>query len=42
MARGNTLKSIALVAGLISVLGVAVYPVIIHPRLYPDKYSMSN
>lgn len=39
MAQGGMIKSIAVVAGLISLLGIAVYPVVIDPKLNPEKYS---
>lgn len=35
----GTLRSVALVGGFIAVLGLAIYPVIIDPKLHPEKYS---
>lgn len=35
----NRTRSIALIAGLTALIGCAVYPVIIHPKLFPEKYS---
>ena len=32
-------KSTALIVGLFSLLGCAVYPVVIHPKFHPEKYS---
>ena len=37
--RTGVIKSIALVAGFVSVLGIAIYPIIIDPKLHPEKYS---
>ena len=39
MMSSGTLRSVALVGGFIAVLGLAIYPVIIDPKLHPEKYS---
>ena len=36
--RQGIFKSVAVVGGLISLLAVATYPVIVHPKMYPEKY----
>lgn len=33
------IKNIALIAGFVTVFGIAIYPIIIEPRLHPEKYS---
>jgi hypothetical protein len=40
MNRGNAgiVKSVAIVAGLVTLIGGAIYPVIIDPKINPDKY----
>ena len=32
------LKSVGVVSGLVVLIAVASYPVIVHPRLYPERY----
>ena len=34
----NYLKSVALVGGLVVLIGLAAYPIIIQPKLHPEKY----
>ena len=33
------IKNIALIGGFVAVLGLTIYPIIIDPRLHPEKYS---
>ena len=40
--RQGIFKSVAVVGGLISLLAVATYPVIVHPKMHPEKYRESH
>lgn len=40
--RQSLIKSVAVVGGLISLLAVATYPVIIDPKLHPEKFRKSS
>ena len=38
----NVIKSVAVVGGLVSLLGLALYPVVIEPLLHSEKYIVSD
>lgn len=42
MPNSRTLKNAGLAAGFLTLLGAALYSVIIHPKLHPEIYSKFN
>ena len=36
------LKGVVAVSGIVIVFGLALYPIVIHPRLHPEYYRMLN
>uniref|UniRef100_A0A6M2DW74 Putative secreted protein n=1 Tax=Xenopsylla cheopis TaxID=163159 RepID=A0A6M2DW74_XENCH len=39
MARSSSWKSWAIIGGLVGATACAIYPIIIHPMLYPDYWK---
>ena len=38
LPRPKSLRSVAVIGGLVGLLGLAVYPIVVDPKLHPEKY----
>jgi hypothetical protein len=42
LPRPKSLRSVAVIGGLVGLLGLAVYPIVVDPKLHPEKYRQQQ